>query len=80
MQPLVYCRSSATQSVFQPMVELIDRLKEATKAAGFSLSGAAVAIGLSAQASQKWKKGQIGDDTLKSLARLTGYSYFWLYG
>lgn len=60
------------------MVELIERLKEATKAAGFSLSGAAVAIGLSAQASQKWKKGQIGDETLKLLAKLTGYSYFWL--
>lgn len=70
--------SVGQEQILQPMVELIERLKEATKAAGYSLSGASVAIGLSAQASQKWKKGQIGDDTLKALASLTGYSYIWL--
>lgn len=64
--------------IIQPMVELIDRIAEATKAVGYSLSGAAVAIGLSAQASQKWKKGQISDGSLKAIATLTGYSYIWL--
>ncbi len=69
-----------TATTLLPMVEdeKVQRLREATKAAGYSLSGAAVAIGLSAQASQKWKKGQIGDDTLKAVAALTSHSYLWL--
>lgn len=80
MQPLVYCRLSENTPVFQPMVEsnITSRITEAVKSVGYSLSGAALAIGLSAQASQKWKKGQISDKNLRAIAELTGHSFYWL--
>ena len=60
------------------MISLIDRIQTALKHANMSWSGASIKLGLSAQAASKWKKGQIGRDTLKNLADLTGVSSGWL--
>ncbi|MNY93263.1 HTH-type transcriptional regulator PrtR [compost metagenome] len=60
------------------MEHLVDRIKSALEHSGLSWSGAAIKLGLSAQASSNWKKGKIGRDTLKSLATLTGVNSGWL--
>lgn len=80
MQPTVYSRLSERRPEFLPMVEadITVRLKEAIESAGHSWSSAALAIGLSAQAPTKWKKGQISQATVEKLANLTRYSYVWL--
>jgi phage repressor protein C with HTH and peptisase S24 domain len=57
---------------------LVERIKSALDHAHLSWSGAAVKLGLSAQAATNWKKGKIGRDTLKDLAALTGVSSGWL--
>lgn len=80
LQPTVYSRSSPGAGQFLPMVEtdITSRLKEAIEAAGHSWSSAALAIGLSAQAPTKWKKGQVSQATVEKLANLTRYNYVWL--
>lgn len=60
------------------MISLTDRIQAALKYANISWSGASIKLGLSAQAASKWKKGQIGRETLKNLADLTGVSAGWL--
>lgn len=60
------------------MISLVDRIQIALDHANISWSGASVKLGLSAQAASKWKKGQIGRETLKKLAELTGVNSGWL--
>lgn len=60
------------------MSDLVDRIKQALDYADYSWSRAAVEIGLSAQAAQKWKNGKIGKDTIKKLAELTKVNSGWL--
>lgn len=60
------------------MISLIDRIQTALNHANMSWSGASIKLGLSAQAASKWKKGQIGRETLKNLAELTGVNSGWL--
>lgn len=60
------------------MNDLVQRIDQSLKEKKFSWSGAAVAIGLSAQAATKWKKGQIGKDTLDDLAKLLEKDVGWL--
>lgn len=57
---------------------LVARIQKALDHSALSWSGAAVKLGLSAQAATNWKKGKIGRDTLKSLASLTGVNSGWL--
>lgn len=58
--------------------EFVQRLQQALDAKGISWSKAATSIGLSAQASSKWKKGQISKESLELLANLLGVSVDWL--
>lgn len=60
------------------MISLVERIQIALDHANLSWSGAAVKLGLSAQAASKWKKGQIGRETLKKLAELTTVNSGWL--
>lgn len=60
------------------MTTLVDRIQEALNAKKMSWSKAAVSIGLSAQAPAKWKKGQIGKETLDKLAKLLEVDVGWL--
>ena len=60
------------------MNELVSRIELSLKEKKISWSAAAVAIGLSAQAPTKWKKGQIGKDTLEKLANLLEKDVGWL--
>lgn len=60
------------------MEPVAERIQLALDHAGLSWSGASVGIGLSAQAASKWKKGQIGRETLQKLSVLTGVNSGWL--
>lgn len=60
------------------MSTLPQRIQIALDYAGISWSKAATNIGLSAQAATKWKKGQIGKDTLKKLSDALKVQYLWL--
>nr|WP_228714917.1 S24 family peptidase [Acinetobacter pullicarnis] len=60
------------------MEPVAERIQLALDHAGLSWSGASVGIGLSAQAASKWKKGQIGRETLQKLSALTGVNSGWL--
>lgn len=60
------------------MDSLVGRIQKALDHAGVAWSSAAVQIGLSAQAATNWKKGKIGKETLKKLAKLTGVNAGWL--
>lgn len=60
------------------MSDIVERLQFALNHADLSWSKAAVNIGLSAQASSKWKKGQIGRETLNKLAKETNVNIGWL--
>lgn len=60
------------------MNELVLRINASLKEKKMSWSAAAVAIGLSPQAPTKWKKGQIGRDTLDALATLLEKDVGWL--
>lgn len=57
---------------------LVERIQKSLDYSGLSWSGAAIKLGLSAQAATNWEKGKIGRDTLKSLASLTGVNSGWL--
>lgn len=60
------------------MASLPERIQAALNYADIAWSAAAIEIGLSAQAASKWKKGQIGKETLKKLAGLTRVNAGWL--
>lgn len=60
------------------MSDLVARMKQALDKENLSWSASAVLIGKSAQAAAKWKKGQIGRDTLQDFAEATKVSYAWL--
>lgn len=60
------------------MPTIPERIQAALDHKGVSWSKAATSIGLSAQAATKWKKGQIGKETLEDLAKFLGVSYAWL--
>lgn len=60
------------------MSTIPERIQAALDDKGISWSKAATSIGLSAQAATKWKKGQIGKETLQDLARFLGVNYGWL--
>lgn len=60
------------------MSTIPERIQAALDDKGISWSKAATSIGLSAQAATKWKKGQIGKDTLQDLAKFLDVSYGWL--
>lgn len=60
------------------MTTLVERIQEALDAKKMSWSKAAVSIGLSPQAPAKWKKGQIGKETLDNLAKLLEVDVGWL--
>lgn len=60
------------------MTTLVERIQEALNAKKMSWSKAAVSIGLSPQAPAKWKKGQIGKETLDNLATLLEVDVGWL--
>lgn len=80
LQLTVDSPSTPVVGQFQLMVEtdIATRLKEAIDDSGHSWSSAAVAIGLTAQAATKWKKGQIGRGTVDKLANLTRYNSAYL--
>lgn len=54
------------------------RIQFALEQKNLSWSKAATSIGLSAQAATKWKKGQIGKETLQDLAKFLEVDYSWL--
>ena len=60
------------------MSTIPERIQAALDDKGISWSKAATSIGLSAQAATKWKKGQIGKETLQDLAKFLDVSYGWL--
>lgn len=60
------------------MSTIPERIQLALDKKGISWSKAATSIGLSAQAATKWKKGQIGKETLQDLAELLKVNYGWL--
>lgn len=60
------------------MSDFAERLQIAIKQAGLTPSKVATEIDLSAQAPQKWKKGQISLDTLIKIIELTGTDANWL--
>lgn len=60
------------------MNPLVERIQKSLDHAGLAWSAAAVKIGLSAQAASNWKKGKIGRETLKNLAKETGVNAGWL--
>ena len=63
------------------MSTIPERIQIALDHKSVSWSKAATSIGLSAQAATKWKKGQIGKETLQDLAEFLGVSASWLdYG
>lgn len=59
-------------------LDLVQRLQQSLDYANLSWSKASTEIGLSAQASAKWKKGQISKDNLEKLAELTKVNHAWL--
>lgn len=60
------------------MSDLIERLQLAIEQAGLNPSNVATKIGLTAQAAQKWKKGQISLDTLIKVIEVTKTDANWL--
>ncbi|MDE9415767.1 XRE family transcriptional regulator [Acinetobacter nosocomialis] len=60
------------------MSTMVERIQEALKAKKLSWSKAATMIGLTPQAPSKWKKGQIGKETLDKLAELLEVDAGWL--
>lgn len=60
------------------MSTIPERIQLALDKRGLSWSKSATSIGLSAQAATKWKKGQIGKETLQDLAELLKVNYGWL--
>lgn len=60
------------------MSDFAERLQFAIKQAGLTPSKVATEIDLSAQAPQKWKKGQVSLDTLIKIIELTGTDANWL--
>lgn len=60
------------------MSTIPERIQAALDDKGISWSKAATSIGLSAQAATKWKKGQIGKETLQDLAKFLDVGYGWL--
>ncbi|USZ14662.1 peptidase S24 [Moraxella sp. FZFQ2102] len=60
------------------MSDLVSRMQQALDHSGLSWSKAAIEAGKSAQAASKWKKGQIGKDTLEQFAQVTGVNVGWL--
>lgn len=60
------------------MNDLVGRIKQALDYANYSWSRAAIEIGLSAQAAQKWKVGKISKETIQKLAVLTKINSGWL--
>ncbi|KJV38128.1 hypothetical protein VH96_14365, partial [Acinetobacter indicus] len=60
------------------MNTLVERLQKALDDKKLSWSKASTMIGLSPQAPSKWKKGQIGKDTLEKLAELLEVDVGWL--
>lgn len=85
LQPLVHSFLNVFIRKFKPLVkryfvmnDLVSRIDTSLKEKKMSWSAAAVAIGLSPQAPTKWKKGQIGKDTLEDLANLLEKDVGWL--
>lgn len=60
------------------MSDFAERLQLAFKQVGLAPSKAATEINLSAQAAQKWKKGQISVDNLIKIIELTNVDANWL--
>ena len=60
------------------MNTLVERLQKALDDKKLSWSKASTMIGLSPQAPSKWKKGQIGKETLEKLAELLEVDVGWL--
>lgn len=60
------------------MTTLVERIQDALNSKKMSWSKASVSIGLSPQAPAKWKKGQIGRETLEKLAALLEVDAGWL--
>ena len=60
------------------METIADRLQKALLDKKISWSKASVMIGLSPQAPSKWKKGQIGKETLEKLAKVLEVDIGWL--
>lgn len=60
------------------MNTLVERLQKALDDKKLSWSKASTMIGLSPQAPSKWKKGQIGKETLEKLAELLDVDVGWL--
>lgn len=60
------------------MSDFAERLQLAIKQAGSNPSKVAEAVNVTAQATQKWKKGQISVDTLTSVIKEIGVDANWL--
>ncbi|KQG01700.1 S24 family peptidase [Acinetobacter pittii] len=60
------------------MSTMVERIQDSLKKKKLSWSKAATSIGLSPQAPAKWKKGQIGKETLDKLAALLEVDAGWL--
>lgn len=65
-------------TVLTQRLQLAERIQLALDLKGISWSKAATNVGLTAQAATKWKKGQIGRETLQNLATLLNVDYGWL--
>lgn len=60
------------------MLDFAERLQLAIKQAGSNPSKVAEAVNVTAQATQKWKKGQISVDTLTNVIKEIGVDANWL--
>lgn len=60
------------------MSDFAERLQLAIKQAGSNPSKVAEAVNVTAQATQKWKKGQISVDTLTNVIKEIGVDANWL--
>jgi transcriptional regulator with XRE-family HTH domain len=60
------------------MSDFAERLQLAIKQAGLNPSKVAEAVNVTAQATQKWKKGQISVDTLTNVIKEIGVDANWL--
>lgn len=60
------------------MLDFAERLQLAIKRAGSNPSKVAEAVNVTAQATQKWKKGQISVDTLTNVIKEIGVDANWL--
>lgn len=59
-------------------LDLAQRMQIALDKAGVNWSKAAEKLGMTPQASTKWKKGQIKRETLEKFAKLTDVNFSWL--